>query len=258
MRAAFQSQLAASLPPKLVDELLEAHAETKRNLYLGGLRLSAVEGGGFCEAAFRLLEQITQGTFTPIGTQLNSEGTIQKLEKLPKGSHSDAVRIHIPRALRLVYDIRNKRDAAHLADGIDPNLQDATMVTAVLDWVLAEFIRLYHNVTADEAQQLVRQIVTRLSPVIQDFNGFPKVLKPNLAVSDHCLVIMYQRGDQGCTFAEMESWVRPSMRANLGRTLRRLHEGKDLAHFDGDRYYITQLGQREVEARHLADPFVPQ
>jgi hypothetical protein len=258
MRALIQTKLAATLPPKLVEELLDAHAEAKRNFYLGGLRLSEVEGGRFCEAAFRLLQHIAFGVFTPIGTSLNSEGIIQQLERLAKGSHPDAVRIHIPRALRLVYDIRNKRDVAHLADGIDPNLQDATMVTAVLDWVLSEFIRLYHSVTADEAQDLVRQIVTRVSPVIQEFNGFPKVLKPNLAVSDYCLVLLYQRGDRGCTFAEMESWVRPPMRANLGRTLRRLDEAKDLAHFDGSRYYITQLGQKEVEARHLADPFVPE
>jgi hypothetical protein len=234
--------------------LLEAHAEAKRNLYLGGLRLSEVEGGRFCEAAFRLLEQITQGTFTPIGIMLNSEGIIQNLERLPKGSHRDAVRIHIPRALRLVYDIRNKRDVAHLADGIDPNLQDAMMVTSVLDWVLAEFIRLYHNIPANDAQQLVEQVVTRAVPVVQDFNGFLKVLKPSLAVSDHCLVILYQLGERGCTLQEMEKWVRPQMRANLARTLRRLAEVKDLVHIDAGRYAITRLGQREVEMRHLADP----
>jgi hypothetical protein len=254
VRSTIQSQLASSLPSKLVEELLQAHAEAKRNLYLGGLRLTEVEGGRFCEAAFRLLEQITQGGFTPLGTQLNTEKTIQQLEKLPKGSYPDSVRIHIPRALRLVYDIRNKRDAAHLADGIDPNLQDATMVISVLDWVLAEFIRLYHNVTADVAQQLVDQIVTRAVPVIQDFNGFLKVLKPNLAVSDHCLVLLYQRGEQGATYKEVENWVRPQMRANLGRTLNGLAERKDLVHFDGSRYFITRLGQKEVEARHLVEP----
>ena len=37
--------LSASHSPKLVDELLEAYVEAKRNFYLGGLRLSAVEGG---------------------------------------------------------------------------------------------------------------------------------------------------------------------------------------------------------------------
>ena len=31
--------------------------------------------------------------------------------------------------LRVVYDIPNKRDAAHLTDGIDPNVQDVTIVS---------------------------------------------------------------------------------------------------------------------------------
>ena len=53
--------LARSHDKKLVDELLEAYVEAKRNFYLGGLRLSAVEGGRFCEAAFRILEEATRG-----------------------------------------------------------------------------------------------------------------------------------------------------------------------------------------------------
>jgi hypothetical protein len=253
VRSLVKAQLVTSLPTQIVDELLEAHAEAKRNLYLGGLRLSEVEGGRFCEAASRLLEQITEGHFTPLGVQLNTERLIGRLENLPRTSHPDAVRIHIPRALRLVYDIRNKRDAAHLADGIDPNLQDATLVCSVLDWILAEFIRLYHNVTADIAQEIVGQIVTRSVPVIQDFNGFLKVLNPKLGASLHCLLILYHRGNVGCTLEEIQRWVRPKMLANLGRTLKELVERRDFVHFDDGRYFITRLGQREVEARRLVE-----
>jgi len=46
------------------------------------------------------------------------------------------------------------------------------------------------------------------------------------------------------------------MRANLGTTLKRLAEQKDLIHYDGSRYLITRLGQKEVEARHLVEPTV--
>jgi hypothetical protein len=86
--------------------------------------------------------------------------------------------------LRVVYDIRNTRDAAHLADNIDPNLQDATLVVSVLDWILAEFVRLHHNVSPDEAQKLVEELVTRVAPVVQDFSGFLKLLNPNLGATD--------------------------------------------------------------------------
>src|SRR3989442_5523499 len=115
MRTAIRAGLVASLDATLVDELLEVHAEVKRNYYLGGLRLSAVEGGRFCEAAFRLLQQMTSGTFDPVGQQLNTDKLIRDLATLPAASQPDSIRLHIPRALRVVYDVRNNRDTAHLA-----------------------------------------------------------------------------------------------------------------------------------------------
>src|SRR5260370_17029800 len=102
--------LSKSHNKKLVDELLEAYTEAKRNFYLGGLRLSAVEGGRFCEAAFRMLEEATTGTFTPLGKQLDVEKLRDTLSKLPGPTHNDSIRLHIPRALRLWYTTRSKTD----------------------------------------------------------------------------------------------------------------------------------------------------
>lgn len=255
MRSTIEPVLASRLDAKLVAELLDAHSEAKRNFYLGGLRLSAVEGGRFCEAAFRLLEFVSNAkAFTPLGKQLDSEKLIRDLANLSGAVFHDSVRLHIPRSLRLVYDIRNKRDAAHLADGIDPNLQDATLVVGVLDWVLAEFIRLYHNVSADSASRIVAGIVKRTAPVIQDFNGFQKVLNSKLGASGYCEVLLYQRGDEGATFEELDAWVKPAMRANLRRTLRGLVEDKAFVHYDGVRYFVTRAGELHVESENLILP----
>jgi len=254
MRNTIEAELAKKLDPKLVRELLGAHAEAKRNFYLGGLRLAEVEGGRFCEAAFRLLEKVSFGSFTALGAKLDTEKLIDRLRNIAISAQPDAVRLHIPRALRLVYDIRNKRDAAHLADGIDPNLQDATLVVSTIDWVLAEFIRLFHTISANEAKVLVDDIVTRLAPIVQDFGGALKVLKPGLGASDHCLVLLYQCGETGATFQQLQNWVRPAMRQNLKRTLNGLVHEHDLVYFDGSRYLITRLGQKEIEDRRLVDP----
>lgn len=251
MIEAIRKSLAASTEKKLVNELLEAYVEAKRNFYLGGLRLSAVEGGRFCEAAFRILEQVTTGAFTDLGKQLDVERLRDRLSKLSAGSYSDSIRLHIPRALRVVYDIRSKRDAAHLADNIDPNLQDATLVVSVLDWVLAEFVRSYHTVSADEALRIVDSLVTRRAPVVQDFAGFLKVLNPALKASEYTLVLLYQRGREGATLAELTEWAKPKMKPNLKTTLDRLVYNRALVHFDGGRYFITESGMREVELKKL-------
>jgi hypothetical protein len=173
---------------------------------------------------------------------------------LPTAAAPDSIRLHIPRALRVVYDIRNKRDAAHLADGIDPNVQDVTIVIAVLDWILAELIRLYHNVPANEANALVDMIVARTAPVIQEFQGFLKVLRPDLPAGDAILLLLYQRGSQGAELEELRQWVRPSMRRNLHRTLDRLVDERAFAHENGTRYYITRTGEHNVEERKLLHP----
>ncbi len=236
---------------KLVDELLAAHQDAKRNFFLGGLRLSAVEGGRFCEAAFRMLQQATTGKFTPLNKSLDTKKIIADLANVPSTNAPDSIRLHIPRALRVVYDVRNNRDTAHLADGIDPNLQDATLVASNLDWVLAEFVRLYHGISADEAQRIVDGLVSRKVPAVEDFDGFLKVLRPKAKVRDYLLLVLYERATQGASYQELQSWVRPSMRANLRRTLNGLVHNDALIHEGDGRFYLTKLGFAEVERRNL-------
>ena len=253
MRAIVRAQLAAAIDAQLVDELLAAHEEAKRNFYLGGNRLNAVEGGRFCEAAFRILEQITTSRFLPLGRSLDTQTIIRRLENLPVGSYKDSIRLHIPRALRVVYDIRNNRDAAHLADGIDPNVQDSTLVVSTIDWVLAEFIRLYHHVPPNEAQRIVEDLVNRKAPVIEVFGDYPKVLRTDLGATQFCLVLLYHCGAKGATPIEISSWVKPAMRRNLRRTLTALEDSLAYSHFDGSRIYITRTGIQYVEQNRLLE-----
>ncbi len=244
-----ESGLKKSFDVKLVDELLAAYNETKRNFYLGGLRLSAVEGGRFCEAAFRMLEQAMSGSFTPIGKQIRSDKII--LELAQAGQLSESIRIHIPRALRMVYDIRNKRNAAHLADGINPNEQDATFVSSTLDWILAEFVRLYHGVSSDEAQRIINNLVARRAPAVEDFEGFQKILRTDLEVSDRVLLLLYERGAERAAFEQLSSWVHKKMRKNLRRALDQLEHDKAFIHSFKDLFQITKSGIHEVERKKL-------
>jgi hypothetical protein len=243
--------LKAHFNSQLVDELLSAYQDAKHNFFLGGLRLSEVEGGRFCEAALRMLQEITTGTSTSLNQQLDTDKIMLQLKDIPRSSHSASIRLNIPRAIRVVYDIRNGRDAAHLADGIDPNLQDATLVISNLDWILAEFVREFHKVPASEAQRIVDGLVARAVPAIQDFDGFLKVLNPRLKVSEYLLLLLYERGTTGASYDEFEKWVRPAMRRNLRRAISRLVHVNAFVHDDGKRFYITKPGMREVEKRNL-------
>lgn len=248
VRAGFSE---AGVPTGLVDELLEAFAEAKRRFYRDDLRPSEIEGARFSEAVFRILEWSTTQTYTPLGDTLPKVPTLMgKLEQATAAP--DSVRFHIPRTLRLIYDVRNKRDVAHLGDGIDPNQQDATMVVRNMEWVLAELVRMYHNVSAQEAHGIIVELVSKDVPLIQEFDGFPRVLK-QLRASDHFLVLLYWRGVDGATLLELKAWARAPMRAQIRRTLNGLDD-KDLIHLNGDRYVLTKLGEDDVEKRKLVEP----
>ena len=101
---------------------------------------------------------------------------MKKLEST--GGHDQALMtIHIPRQLLAIYTIRNRRDVSRLGADISPNLQDSTIVVAVMDWIMAVFVRLHHQVNSTEAKQIIDGIVTREVPVIQMFGDYPKLLK---------------------------------------------------------------------------------
>jgi hypothetical protein len=246
--------LAGRFPKQLVDELLACYVDQKRNLALGHLRPTEVEGGRFAEAAFRLLEHIVGGAHTPLGKRVDTDKLILRLQNLPSGQHPDSVRLHIPRTLRVVYDIRNNRDAAHLADGIDPNLQDSYLVSGCVDWVLAEFLRLAGAPSPDEAQRLIEGITVKRTPAVEEFGPAQlKTLRPSLGTSERILLLLYSRGQAGATAEELASWLKPQQRTNLGRALRTLEHDKDFLVLTGGKWRLTQLGIREVERKGLAD-----
>jgi hypothetical protein len=245
--------VAAGIPSQLVDELLEAYEEAKRRYHLGDLRPQEVEGGRFSEAVFRVLQHITGQRVTPIGRPL--PGTDKLLPTFENATgHPDSVRLHIPRTLKLIYDIRNHRDAAHLGDGIDPNLQDATLVISNMDWVMAELVRLYHVISADEAQRVIENLVTKEVPAVQEIDGQPVILK-DLRNRDQALLMLYRAGAAGATLDELADRLRAPRKDRLRTILTALdRERLVLLHPKTGRYFITSKGVREVEQRRLAQP----
>jgi hypothetical protein len=245
--------VAAGVPQQLVDELLEAYVEAKRRFHLGDLRPQEVEGGRFSEAVFRILQNEVGQPVTPLGKQLPSvDALLRTLENAT--THVDSIRMHIPRTLRLIYDIRNKRDAAHLGDGIDPNLQDATLVIGNMDWVVAELVRLYHGVSADQAQEIIEDLVTKEVPAVQEIEGQPVILA-DLKARDQSLLMLYRAGAGGASLDELAGDLRVVRKDHLKDRLQKLDDDKLILRHPGNgRYYITDKGIREVETRKLAQP----
>jgi len=249
-------QLSQSLEPTLVKVLLDAYQEAKRNFYLGDYRPNAVEGGRFCEAALRLLQETASLDVTPLDEKGRTEAIIQQLANIPSADQPDTVRLRIPRALRVVYDIRSSRNAVHINDEIDPNLQDATLVVSTLDWVLAEFLRLHHpGMSVDEAQKIVDGLVTRKAPVIQEFDGRPLLLRKDLTTAQACLVFLYRYRNDGIMGLQLMTWIPEKLRGAFSGSMMELVDDHRFVYHDrrDGRYLITRTGEQYVEKNRLFD-----
>lgn len=254
MKDVIQRGLESKLPKRLVEELLESYEEVKINFYIGKYRPNEVEGGRFSEAVFRILEFVTKnGVFIPLGRKIiNFEQECENLRKLRQGSHPDSIRLYIPRSIRVIYDIRNNRDAAHLGDEIDPNIQDASIVVAICDWVMAELIRLYHNVSPDEAYRIITEIVSKKVPALQEIENKMKTLNPSFNAEERILIVLYHRESRGANRNELSKSLKPSQRGNILRTLKSLEYNEDLiVSLDDGNFRITRRGEIEVEKRKL-------
>jgi hypothetical protein len=246
---------AAGLPPDVTKRMLLEYVEVKRRFHLGDHRPTAVNAGRFAEAALRVVESALFGKCTPIGKSLPTFNSQRLAQFESAASAHESLRVHIPRALYSVYAVRNKRDAAHLNDSIDPNLQDATYVVSVLDWVLAEIVRTFHNISPDAAQGVIDDLVTREVPVIEEIDGQP-VISKTLTVKDTILVYLYRAGrDTGLTIAELQRQMRHGDRSNLTKAVKNLDSsGLALLHPDTRKAHITSKGMAYVERLHLLTP----
>lgn len=243
-----RNQLAQAIDTPLVDHLLRTHGELKSNYYLGKHKPSELEGGHFAEVVIRVLQFVTTGTYTPLGQALPRLDIreIERYSQLPTISYPDSIRIHIPRAVFAIYGVRSRRGVGHVGGDVKPNLSDASFIMATCDWILAELISLYYTSSLEEAQKLVESIVTRKVPLIQDFDGFLKVLDPRLSVPKQVLVLLYQRGAAGASRQELGQWVNTSP-GNLSTALNRLEHNQKYIHSIGGQYSITRSGERFVE-----------
>jgi hypothetical protein len=245
--------ITALAGPELGERLLTEYDEILNRFACGDHRPTELSGGRFAEAAFRICQAACGLSVTPLGRALpRSDVLCSQFENVPTAQANESYRIHLPRALRMIYDFRNKRDVAHLGTDVSPNFPDSSLVIAVADWVLAEFVRLTFKCSPAEAQTIVDSLADRRLPLVWQQGEIIRVLDTELGFREKTLAVLYHLDPAHPTDRRLFEAVEYS---NLGKyrnnILQSLHKDALIDYRNGT-IILLPPGKRRVEQDILA------
>jgi len=227
----------------IADSLLDTFIEVEKNYFKRAWKTSELDSGHFVEAVRRFLDLKLLGTYQPIGTQLANFND-RDLQRLANTAGHEQYRLHIPRALFIIYGLRNKRGVGHLNALVNPNHLDATFILGTCKWVLAEIIRTESSMSFDETAALVERIVERPIPGLWDIGATRRILVDGLKLNKQILFLLLSQSPQ--TFEQLTKSIEYHDKRYFERTIRRLHRDR-LIEFDGTTCHLSPKGTVQGE-----------
>lgn len=237
------------VPANFEEELFDRYREVERNFRERRWEPSELNGGKLCEAAYSILKGHIDGAFPSSPSKpSNFLQACRNLENAPS-TFPRSVRIQIPRMLSALYEFRNNRSVGHIGGDVNPNHMDAVCVLHMSKWVVAEFVRIFHNVTTDEASAIVDTLTERHIDLIWETAAAKKrVLQLDLSMGDKALLVLYSEA-QPMDERVLVDWIEHSNASVFRRdVLRKQHKAK-LVEYDATAksVEISPLGIKRVE-----------
>ncbi len=250
--AASPPPVLGGLPPVLRQELVDELNKIERHYREGRWEPAELDGGRLTEVVYSIVKGALDGkmpakSYKP-GQMVQA---IQKLEDYPATAGLRSLRVLIPRVLLGVLDIRNDRDVGHMGGEVPSNHMDATYVLGAAKWLVAELVRVFHQVDVPTATEFVEALIERDTPAVWEVvPGTKRVLNTKMNVRDKVLLLLHStpgpvKDADLCDWAEYGNWTR--FRKDI---LGGLHDDK-LVDYEAATGLVrlSELGVRYVEAR---------
>lgn len=236
-----RTALITKFPASKVDEILSHYNILRRETRLEHWETCLVNGGKFVEAVLKCLHYLSTGDV--IDSIKKADEEIRHLEN---ATHlSDFERLTIPRALRLIYEFRNKRGGAHNSS-FDPIKMDCALVVATSNWVMEELTRLYLTNDALAAKELVESLLIKDIPLIEEIDGDRLILKSGLSARIQLEILLYREFPERCATKDLIRWVHDHSTENIRVTLRTMKQ-KNLVHETEAGWKLTESGVHAAE-----------
>jgi hypothetical protein len=245
------SSALGQLPDGLRSELLTEFKKITQNYRERRWEAQNLDGGRLCEIAYTILDGYTSGgIYAPKASKpRNFEAACKSLEN--RASYPDSARITVPRVLFALYEIRNRRGVGHVGGDVDANHMDAEFVLAAAKWVVAELVRIFHDIDVKTATEVVDALATRTLPVIWEVNDVKRVIDTTRPLADQTLLLLYS-DPSPISEKSLLLFLEQDRPQNYRRVLERLHKSR-MIEWDKVTGMVTlgPPGSQDVEARLL-------
>jgi len=205
-RAQIVASLSPSLPQEIIEHLVNEYQSIKQNLAYRRFRPSELDGGRFGECMLRLFQHLDGKQYTPFGIQVKDSDTIINRMQNISGLH-DSIRLHIPKLVKLLIDVRNRRNVAHVGGDIDPNFSDSIFISQMSDWIMTEMVRVFYACSIEDANKIVTAINEIHVPIVASVDGFIRIQNTGLDATKKVLVILYNKNPEKVSDTDLIRWL---------------------------------------------------
>jgi hypothetical protein len=242
------------IPKTLRDELLNEYRSIIQNYSEHRWSPTELSAGRFCEIVYSILSGYASGVYSARASKpTNFVSACRELETNKAVPRS--FQILIPRTLPSLYEIRNRRGVGHVGGDVDSNHMDATFVVAASNWILAELVRVFHNLSIEAAQQLVDAIAERRLPLIWHGKDVKRVLDPKIDARGQVLLLMSSSPGR-VDVKDLRAWIEYKNVSRFMALLKRLHRER-LVEFDEVESKVEILPPGSLEASRISQRYHP-
>lgn len=249
-------QLLTNLPEGLRSPLFDEYRKIVQNFSEHRWEPAELNGGKFCEIVYTIIDGALSGSYASSPHKpKNLTDACRKIEQIQSNPNivgDRSFRVLISRLLPYLYDIRNNRGVGHVGGDVDPNFIDATAVLSCCGWVMAELIRISHNISLEEAQKAADTLVEKRHPIVWQVGNIKRVLDPTMTKSNQVLTLLYSAQEWSLE-TDLRKFIEYSNASVFkNRILKVLHKNR-LIEYDSKlaKARITPLGIAEVEEKLL-------
>lgn len=240
-------QALIALPEGLRKPLLAEYNDIIKNYIERRWSPSELSGGKFSEIVYTILHGSANGKYPSSPCKPNN--FVEACRKLENNAHvKRSFQILIPRMLPALYEIRNNRGVGHVGGDVDPNNMDSTVVVSMSSWIMAELVRVFHNLNISDVQRIVDSLVERRIPVVWQSGDLKRVLRQDLCLKDKILLLISSCPNR-VNVGDLFKWSDYKNRTRFNDALKQLHT---------QRYIEFYTADKEVEMLPPGDRYVSE